>query len=147
MRCAGRMIGRVLAAILLVTAIPGLMTVVLGQTTQAQTENPQHQEATDPGLLSWPSNLWSPYATGDWRGGRTWLEDHGLRFYLDYYGEVFWNTRGGIRTTDGGEYQGLLDLAVDFSTESAGLWKGGILFFRFQHQHGEGITLEYVGDS
>jgi len=146
MRCAGWMMGMASAAILSVAVIPGLMTVALGQTTQAQTENPQLEEATDPGLLSCPPNLQSPYATGDWRGGRTWLEDHGLGFYLDYYGEVFWNTRGGIQTTHGGVYQGLLDLAVEFSTESAGLWKGGYLFFLFQHKHGEGITQDYVGD-
>ena len=103
--------------------------------------------AHDPGLLTWPPNLQSSYATGDWWGGRTWLAECGISLYLDYYGEVFWNTRGGIRTTDGGEYEGLLDLAVVFSTESAGLWKGGHLFFLFRHKHGgEGITEEYVGD-
>ncbi len=100
----------------------------------------------DPGLLAWPPNLKSPHATGDRRGGRTWLEDRGLTVWLDYYGEVFWNTRGGIRTTDRGEYEGLLDLAVAFSTARAGLWKGGSLFFLFQQKHGHGITDTDVGD-
>jgi porin len=136
----------VLAVLILVAFGLGRMTVALAQTNQTQTENPQLEEDRDPGFLACPPNLRSPYATGDWRGGRTWLEDHGLRFYLDYYGEIFWNAQGGIQTTRGGVYQGLLDLAVEFSTESAGLWTGGYLFFLFQHKHGEGITLEYVGD-
>jgi len=123
-----------------------LAMVTLMGTSPARAENDAETEAYDPGLVAWPPNLRSPYATGDWWGGRTWLAERGISIYLDYYGEVFWNTRGGIRTTDGGEYQGLLDLAVEFSTESAGLWKGGYLFFLFQHKHGEGITLEYVGD-
>ena len=99
----------------------------------------------DPGLLAWPPNLESPCATGDWWGGRTWLGDHGLTLYIDYYGEVFWNTRGGIQTTDGGVYEGLFELGVEFSTGRAGLWKGGTLFFLFRDKHGRGITEEYVG--
>ena len=73
------------------------------------------------------------------------MEDRGLTLYFDYYGEVFWNTRGGIRTTDGGVYEGLFELAVEFSTGQAGLWKGGALFFLFRDKHGQGITEEYVG--
>jgi porin len=115
-------------------------------TNPARAGNGVEAQTHDPGLLAWPPNVRSPYATGDWRGGRTWLEDRGLTLYFDYYGEVFWNTRGGIQTTDGGVYEGLFDLAVEFSTESAGLWKGGYLFFLFQTKHGEGITEEYVGD-
>jgi porin len=78
-------------------------------------------------------------------GGRTWLEERGLALSLDYYGEAFWNTRGGERTTDSPEYEGLLELAVEFSTKSAGLWKGGNLFFLFRNKHGHGISEEYVG--
>lgn len=129
------------------TAVALLLAMVtLAGTSPARAETGTEGKANDPGLLAWPPNLRSPCATGDWRGGRRWLEDRGLTLYFDYFGEVFWNTRGGIQTTGGGVYAGLFDLAVEFSTESAGLWKGGYLFFLFQHKHGEGITEKYVGD-
>jgi porin len=127
--------GVALALTLLLTRI-----ALLG-TSPAQAES----DARDPGLLGWPPNIQSPYATGDWWGGRTWLAEHGISIYLDYYGEVFWNTRGGIRTTEDGVYSGLFELAVEISTESAGLWDGGTLFFLFRNKHGQGITEDYVG--
>jgi porin len=132
---------------MLTTAVALLLAVVtLLGTGPARAETGTEGRAHDPGLLAWPPNVQSPYATGDLRGGRTWLEDRGLTLHFNYYGEVFWNARGGIRTTDdGGEYEGLLDLGVKFSTESAGLWKKGHLLFLFQNKHGEGITEEYVG--
>jgi len=106
---------------------------------------PEHQERTDPGLLSRSPNLQSFYATGDWKGARTWLQDHGLALGLTYTGEPFWNLHGGIQTTGGAVYEGLLDLYVEFSTQAAGLWKGGSLFLLFQNKHGEDISPEYVG--
>jgi porin len=123
-----------------------LSAAILVGTSRAQAPAPAQEQDRDPGLAGWPPNLRSPYVTGDWRGGRTWLEDRGLALHLDYYGEVFWNTRGGIQRTDGGVYQGLVDLTAEFRTEPAGLWRGGVLFFRFQNKHGKGITDEYVGD-
>lgn len=138
--------GMALPVILAVTVACALSALTLVGTSRAQATAPEHEEARDPGLLSWPPNLQSPCATGDWKGGRTWLEERGLTFSLIYYGEVFWNTRGGIRTTDEAVYAGLLDVSAEFSTEDAGLWEGGILFFRFQQKHGHGITEEYVRD-
>ncbi len=100
----------------------------------------------DPGLLSWPPNLQSPWATGDWRGRRTWLQGRGLALHCEYYGEAFWNLYGGIETSDGGAYEGLFDLWLAVSTDRAGLWRGGLLFFLLQQKHGKGITLDEVGD-
>jgi porin len=117
----------------------------LGQPPQTQAAIPAHQEGAGPGSPDWPPNLESCYATGDWNGARTRLEDRGLSLGLTYTGELFWNLRGGIQTSDGPVYEGLLDVYVEFSTEAAGLWKGGSLFFLFQNKHGEEISTEYVG--
>ncbi len=113
---------------------------------RVRAETWEERKGHDPGLLAWPPNLASSYATGDWRGGRTGLQDRGLALHCDYYGEVFWNLHGGIETSGGGAYQGLFDLWLAVSTEPAGLWKGGLLFFLLQQKHGEGITLDAVGD-
>jgi len=134
-----------LAVILLMTASSVLAKQARGQTSESRTETLERQEHTDPGLRDWLPTQESSGATGDWNGARTWLEDRGLDLGLTYTGEAFWNLRGGIQTSDGPVYEGLLDLFVEFSTQAADLWRGGSLFFLFQNKHGEEISTKYVG--
>jgi porin len=145
MQQPGRIRSIGLAVMLVITASSVSAKEARGQSRETLVTTPAQQEQTDPGLRDWPSTLGSPVATGDWNGARTWLEDRGLALGLTYTGEVFWNLRGGIQTTDGAVYEGLLDLFVEFSTQAAGLWGGGSLFFLFQNKHGEEISTEYVG--
>jgi len=84
--------------------------------------------------------------TGDLGGRRTRLEEKGFSFDLVYTAEGFWNTRGGIRTRNAGAYRGDLSLFFLLDTEAAGLWRNGAFFLHLQHQHGNGITEDYVGD-
>jgi porin len=81
---------------------------------------------------------------GDWRGERTKLEEAGFYFDLIYTGEYFENVHGGI--DEGGEYRGDVSLFLEIDTEQAGWWDGGLFFFQLQHQHGSGITNDYIGD-
>ncbi|MBI1390393.1 MAG: hypothetical protein GC154_18300 [bacterium] len=76
---------------------------------------------------------------------KTSLEDHGLYYELLYTGEVFYNASGGIQ--DGrGRYRGDISLFLELNTEEAGWWDGGTFFLQLQHQHGQGITEDFVGD-
>lgn len=72
------------------------------------------------------------------------LEDLGLTWELIYTGEVFENIDGGI--DEGGQYRGDISIFAKFDTEQAGLWNDGLFFLHLQHQHGRGITEEYLGD-
>jgi porin len=135
----------VLAVILLLTPSSVIAEEIGLQEGETLIPAQEQQEQKDPGALAWPPDRESSYATGDWNGARTWLEDRGLAFGLTYTGEPFWNLHGGIQTTGGAVYEGLLDLFLEFSTLAAGLWKGGSLFFLFQNKHGEEISTEYVG--
>ncbi len=104
------------------------------------------EEATHPSRISFPPKIHGKHLTGDLGGRRTCLEENGLSFDLVYTAEGFWNTRGGIRTRDAGAYRGDVSLFLMLDTEVAGLWKNGAFFLHLQHQHGNGISEDYVGD-
>ena len=74
------------------------------------------------------------------------LEQIGINVDLIYTGEFFQNTSGGIDTNDAGNYRGDVSLFVEVDTAAAGLWEDGLFFLQLQHQHGKGITNDYVGD-
>ncbi len=55
------------------------------------------------------------YATGNWFGARDVLEDHGLKFNVDWKANFLWNVDGGIQNgfgyDDEWKFKGLLDVA------------------------------------
>jgi porin len=63
-----------------------------------------------------------------------------------YTGEVFNNTRGGIRTADATRYRGNLDLYLRLDTEEAGWWEHGRFYIYAGQSHGETLSQEFVGD-
>jgi porin len=65
---------------------------------------------------------------------------------LEYTAEVFRNTHGGIATSGSTRYRGDVSVYLTLDTQVAGLWSDGLFFTHLQHQHGEGITENYVGD-
>ena len=109
-----------------------------GTPTQEQKETPT--DGADKPWWEWPR------ATGDWGGTRTWLEDHGLTLDATYTADFWVNTRGGRSTSGACAYLGLVDVALTFDTEKAGLWDGGIIFIDFQDIHGSTISERHVGD-
>ncbi len=66
-------------------------------------------------------------------------------FKLDavYKGDFAYNLNGGNK--QGFAYLGNIDFIVDFDTEQAGLWKGGVLHSYFLNNHGSSIS-SLVGD-
>lgn len=61
-----------------------------------------------------------------------------------YVGDFFDNARGGIKT--GAGFLGMANLMVGFSTESAGLWRGGQFFVNGAATHGDTPSSKYIGD-
>ncbi len=99
-------------------------------------------EAASP-IKSW---LEGDYATGDWGGARTELEDHGVTFEIIYMTDVLQKVYGGTQKS---KYPtkafGVLDSAIILETEKMGLWKGGTAVVRFQNKHGMGLDARYFG--
>ena len=84
------------------------------------------------------NNLWGLHDT---------LKEHyGLTFDLVYLQDFFWNTHGGIKTHDSGEYPRLIGFYFELDTEKAGLWRNGTLFFSFEIARGHSPTERAVGD-
>jgi porin len=86
------------------------------------------------------------HLSGDWGGARTWLDERGITFELSYAADFFYNTRGGLNTSDADQYRGLMDATLTLDTEAMGLWEGGTFFFDFQQIHGRDISERHVGD-
>ncbi len=105
----------------------------------AEEESP----ATEESGRSWSE--WE-YAAGDWAGGRTWLEDHGLTFEISYTADFFYNLSGGVNTSDAEQYRGLLGVGLSLDTGKMGLWEGGTAFVSMFENHGTDITERHVGD-
>ena len=74
------------------------------------------------------------------------LEESGFGFEVLYTGEVFSNLRGGLNTHDAVEWRDDWSLFLEFDTESAGWWEGGLFLLHLQSQSGNGITDRHVGD-
>tara|TARA_R110002095_G_scaffold193151_1_gene171163 strand:- start:7277 stop:8581 length:1305 start_codon:yes stop_codon:yes gene_type:complete len=69
-----------------------------------------------------------------------WLKtDNGFTATPVYYGEVFTNAHGGIGTRNSTQYEGLLDLSLDFDFEKMQLPIPGRINLLFQNTHGRGL--------
>ncbi|EKE04017.1 MAG: Carbohydrate-selective porin [uncultured bacterium] len=99
----------------------------------------QAEETSQTPLEAW---IRGDYATGDWGGLRTQLEDKGINIQTEYIMEPFMNLRGRVPI----DYFGNLDVTLEAETEKMNLWRGGKFFVYFQQNHGNGITNRYVND-
>ena len=84
------------------------------------------------------NNLWSLHDRLE--------EKLGLSFEIVYLQDMFWNTRGGITTSDSGEYPRLIGLYLELDTGKAGLWENGTFFLGFEHYSGNSPSGRTVGD-
>ncbi|QDV50647.1 carbohydrate porin [Gimesia fumaroli] len=74
-----------------------------------------------------------------------WLnKDNGVTVTPIYYGELFTNAHGGIATNGSTQYEGLLDLSLDFDFEKMDLAIPGRAALLFQNTHGRGLD-QFVG--
>jgi porin len=107
-----------------------------GGVKEAQQERPSL-------LKTW---LEGDYATGNWFGLRSRLEEHGVSINSSYYNGDWLNLRGGTRSAAHLKALGVIDTSIGLDTKKLGLWSGGKLFARFQNKHGVGSTKDLIGD-
>jgi porin len=84
------------------------------------------------------------YATGDWFGVRTTLEDKGVEISGGYTAEVWGNTTGGLK--QGAVYTGLLDFGATVDLEKLLGWKGGSLSTTWLWLSGRDASEDLVGN-
>ncbi len=125
-----------------------------GQTTEnagepaedetSATTQPSEPEATRATAFDFLNN---DRLTGDWGGGRTWLEDHGIAIDLGLTTIYQHNAHGGVRTRNGHRVSGSYDLELTFDFGAMGLWKGGTLYAAAEGSWDDGVSDRgYVGD-
>lgn len=86
------------------------------------------------------------YATGNWFGARTYLEEHGVTINSSLLYSPFGKTRGGMESqVKTGGYT-LFNLSTTIDTEKMGLWKGGTFYTLYQNKHGMGLSGRSMGD-
>ena len=95
-----------------------------------------------------PLHAWlnGNYATGDYRGLRTQLENHGITFSSTYFNGDYINMSGGLKSSVHLNTIGLIDTSVSIDTQKLNLWNGGKFLLRFQNKLGLGPSLNYIGD-
>lgn len=86
------------------------------------------------------------YATGEWRGLRTKLEEKGVTLEFTQYNDSFLKARGGIERKARAKSLSLLDMIATFDTEKMGLWKGGKFGVWGQVVYGKSVTESSIGD-
>ncbi|HEX7654427.1 MAG TPA: carbohydrate porin [Verrucomicrobiae bacterium] len=85
------------------------------------------------------------YMLGNWDGGRSWLDQHGVRFEFFYVGSLPGNLAGGIKT--GTAYQGAAAATLDLDSEKLLGYAGGGLHVSGLWLHGQKpFSLAYTGD-
>jgi carbohydrate-selective porin OprB len=84
------------------------------------------------------------YATGDWGGYRSYLEDHGVTVTLSYTNDLLANVGGGIRPgqIDLGAFQPQLDIDLQKLAD----WQGGHIHVHGLVTHGPFFSQTYLGD-
>ncbi len=84
------------------------------------------------------------YATGDWLGVRTTLEDKGVEISGGYTAEVWGNTTGGLK--QGAVYTGLLDFGATVDLEKLVGWKGASVSTTWLWLSGRDASEDLVGN-
>ena len=124
----------------LLTTILALLfsELILGQTSESPTVVFQNSELQKDSLEVNTNNenfFQQKYLTGDWWGGRSFLENRGLdldfRYSSTYQGLL---SGTGTKTFD---YGGKVNALIKFDTEKMRLWKGGRFNFHLEYRHGE----------
>ncbi len=83
--------------------------------------------------------------TGDWGGARSAMEARGLTVEASYVGEFVRNINA-INGRKDTIYQDNLDITLEFDTEAAGLWQGGLFHVDALRNHGSDPTAVLLGD-
>ncbi len=77
-------------------------------------------------------------------GLRAALWERGVKYQINYVGDLLSNRKGGLRR--GSAYSGLADLELDADLEKGLGWKGASFYANLYQIHGSGLTRSYVGN-
>ncbi len=83
--------------------------------------------------------------SGDWGGGRSWLEEHGVVPELTLTLEGFTRTSGGTGSRQPRAALGAFDATLDLDTQALGAWPGGALDLHFEAIEGKGVSDDHIG--
>ncbi len=102
--------------------------------------------STPPEQIENDADSWltGDYATGNWLGVRTTLEDKGLKISGGYTAEVWGNTTGGLK--QGAVYTGLLDFGATVDLEKLVGWKGASASTTWLWLSGRDASEDLVGN-
>jgi porin len=91
-----------------------------------------------------PAAIWHQGTlTGDWRGLRSQLSDHGIALGATETSEVLANLSGGVRR--GAVYEGRLELDLDLDLAKLAGWGGATVHVSAYQIHGRGLSSNYLG--
>jgi len=82
--------------------------------------------------------------SGDWGGGRSWLEEHGVVPELTLTLEGFTRTSGGTGSRQPRAALGAFDATLDLDTQALGAWPGGALDLHFEAIEGKGVSDDHM---
>ena len=112
----------------------------------AQTEDALRAPAATRGLAEIPFQLVLPrgHLLGDWLGGRTWLEDHGVYPLVTYVTDALGNPSGGKEQG----FKGTSNLGVDLVFDFEKLFgiDGGTFAISFSERFGASLSRENIGN-
>ena len=77
-------------------------------------------------------------------GLRAELWNRGVKYQVNYAGDLLSNRSGGLRR--GSAYSGMLELEIDADLEKGGGWKGAAFYANIFQIHGSGLSRSYVGN-
>lgn len=97
---------------------------------------------TQPSEPQWP---FVDRLTGDWLGGRTWLEDNGLSLSVSLTTVYQHNAHGGLNTHKAHDIMGSSDIELTLDLEKMKLLPGGQIYMLGESSWGRGIGAD-VGD-
>ena len=93
------------------------------------------------GWTNFLSNLnRSNYMLGDLFGVRTWLSQYGISLAVQETSEVLGNVSGGIHK--GADYDGLTQMILQFNTDRAFGWHGGLFNASALQIHGRNLSAD-----
>ncbi|MFA6988677.1 MAG: carbohydrate porin [Candidatus Gastranaerophilaceae bacterium] len=104
----------------------------------------QEKTAEQPSLLKgW---IEGNYATNDWGGLRTKLEDHGVVINSFYQSDMFGKLSGGLSDNRTTKTFGYVETNLAVDTKKLGLWSGGKFDIRYGNKHGIGVSRDTLGE-
>jgi porin len=86
------------------------------------------------------------HLTGEWGGGRVWLQEHGIDLSLSVTNIYQHNVHGGLRTRDGHRVTGSSDLELTLDLERMDVWDGALVYMLAESGWNESISEDRVGD-